>query len=102
MTNNELQDFYDSVQENGAKKLFVELNNKYSEIADDLKGIKISLNDEDKKFERFLKLVQEAGTMLDNYRKMENYMLGKKEEPESVKSGKTKTIFEKEVDAQRG
>lgn len=82
-----LLDFYLECRDNGFKKLFVQINKKLSELADDIRDSSLSLRADDRAFDRFMKLSVEIGTIQENYEKMEGYMFGKKEQ-ESTKTSK--------------
>ena len=84
-----LFDYYKTSRTNGMKKLFVEMNKKFSDLADNIRDASLSLGADDKTFERFMKIAVESGTMQDNYSKMEAYMFGEKEKEEE--SGKSFT-----------
>lgn len=76
----ELFDFYCEIKNNGLKLLFIKMNEKYSQLAYEIERSSISLSAEDKTFERFMKIAVEAGTMQENYSKLETYMFGEKSE----------------------
>jgi len=77
-----LLEFYTKCTENGMRKLFIQMNKKFSDLADSISDSTLSLTAEDKSFERFMKVAVEVGTMQDNYAKMEVYMFDKKKEEE--------------------
>jgi len=78
------------------RKLFVEMNKKFSALADDISDSTLSLTAEDKSFERFMKLSVEMGTMQDNYAKMETYMFG-----DSNKEDSTQSFLDRKADKNR-
>jgi hypothetical protein len=93
----ELLKFYTDCQTNGMKKLFIEMNNKFSAIADSIRDSNLSLAADDKSFERFMKVAVEVGTMQDNYSKMEEYMFGEKDKEEDT----GKSFLDRQADKKR-
>ena len=83
------------------KKMFVEINDKCSSLADNIKAVSIRLDADDKSFDRFLKIVVEAGTMLDNYMKMEMYMSKEKSETLNEQQEPSKSVFDNKADERR-
>ncbi|MBP7189637.1 MAG: hypothetical protein KA998_00105 [Rickettsiaceae bacterium] len=79
---NAILDFYKEIQNNGAKLLFIEINNKLSQLAKEIKKSDITITDDkdDKKFDRFLRLSVEMETILNNNQKMQDYINGITEE----------------------
>lgn len=71
-------DFYNEINSNGAKLLFMQINKKLTQIAEDIGNATFSITSDkdDKAFDRFIKLSGEMSTILENHKKMDEYING--------------------------